>query len=65
MWTEAWLDGKWIPLDATLGRGGIGAGHLRLADTDLADEGPAPVTAFVPLLNLMNGVEIEIVSTQR
>ncbi len=65
MWTEAWLDGKWIPLDATLGRGGIGAGHLRLADSDLADEGPAPVTAFVPLLNLMNGVEIEIVSTQR
>ncbi len=65
MWTEAWLDGMWIPLDATLGRGGIGAGHLRLADSDLADEGPAPVTAFVPLLNLMNDVEIEVVSTQR
>lgn len=65
MWTEAWLDGKWVPLDATLGRGGIGAGHLRLADSDLADEGPAPVTAFVPLLNLMNNVKIEIVSTQR
>lgn len=65
MWTEAWLDGQWVPLDATLGRGGIGAGHLRLADSDLADEGPAPVTAFVPLLNLLHDVEIEIVSTQR
>ena len=21
MWTEAWLDGKWVPLDATLGKG--------------------------------------------
>ena len=65
MWTEAWLDGKWVPLDATLGRGGIGAGHLRLADSDMADEGPAPVTAFVPLLNLLHDVDIEIVSTQR
>lgn len=65
MWTEAWLDGKWIALDATLGRGGIGAGHLRLADSDLADEGPAPVTAFVPLLDLLNNVEINIVSTER
>ena len=22
MWTEAWLDGKWVPLDGTLGKGG-------------------------------------------
>src|SRR5205085_10073789 len=31
MWTEAYLDGRWIPLDATLGRGGIGPAHLKLS----------------------------------
>lgn len=61
MWTEAWLDGKWIPLDATLGRGGIGAGHIKVADADLSDEGPSPVTSFLPLMNLLSGVSIETV----
>ena len=30
MWTEMYLSGHWIPLDATLGQGGIGAAHLKL-----------------------------------
>ena len=25
MWTEVYIDGRWIPLDGTLGLGGIGA----------------------------------------
>ncbi len=37
MWTEAWIVDRWVPLDATLGRGGIGAGHLKVADTPLSD----------------------------
>ena len=65
MWTEAWLDGKWVPLDGTLGKGGIGAGHIKLADSSLADEGPAPVTSFIPLINLLSDVEIEVLSSQR
>lgn len=65
MWTEAWLDGNWVPLDGTLGAGGIGAGHIKLADSDLADEGPAPVTSFLPLMNLLSNVKIEIVRVDR
>ena len=64
MWTEAWLDGKWVPLDATLGKGGIGPGHIKLADSSLADDGPAPVTSFVPLMNMLSNVTIDIVSTE-
>jgi len=60
MWTEAWLDGQWVPLDGTLGAGGIGGGHIKLADSDLADEGPAPVTSFLPLMNLLANVKIRI-----
>jgi hypothetical protein len=65
MWTEAWLDGKWVPLDATLGKGGIGAGHIKLADSSLSDDGPAPVTSFVPLMNMLSDVTIDIVSTEK
>lgn len=65
MWTEAWLDGKWVPLDGTLGAGGIGGGHIKLADSDLADEGPAPVTSFLPLMNLLSNVKIEVVRADR
>lgn len=65
MWTEAWLDGKWIALDATLGKGGIGPGHIKLADSSLADDGPAPVTSFVPLMNMLSNVKIDLVSSDR
>ena len=35
MWTEAWVNDRWVPLDATLGRGGIGATHLKISDSTL------------------------------
>jgi len=65
MWTEAWLDGKWVPLGGPLGGGGIGGGHIMLADSDLGDDGPAPVTSFLPLMNLLSNVKIEIIRADR
>ena len=35
MWTEMYIDGTWVPMDATLGNGGIGVGHLKLGHTTL------------------------------
>jgi hypothetical protein len=64
MWTEAWIDGQWIPLDATLGRGGIGAAHIKLAQSSFSDEGAAPVTAFLPLLRVLGSMQIEVVSAE-
>ena len=64
MWTEAWLDGRWIPLDATLGRGGIGAAHIKLADSSFADDGPSPVTSFIPLFDLLGNMEIDVVEAE-
>lgn len=60
MWTEAWLDGKWIPLDATLGKGGIGVGHIKMAVSSFDDDGPAPVTTFLPLMKIMGKMKIEV-----
>jgi hypothetical protein len=64
MWTEAWLGGKWVPLDATLGRGGIGAAHIKLADSSLANDAPAPVTVFVPLMNVLGRMQIDVMKAE-
>lgn len=61
MWTEAWIRDRWVPLDATLGKGGISRGHLKLADSSMDESAPAPVTAFLPLMKVLGQMEIEVV----
>ncbi|MBX9579139.1 MAG: transglutaminase-like domain-containing protein [Gemmataceae bacterium] len=38
MWFEAYCGGRWVPLDATLGKGGVGPGHLKVTDHSWHDE---------------------------
>ena len=64
MWTEAYLNGAWIPLDATLGRGGIGGAHIKLADSAMADDSPVLVTAFLPLMEVLGKVKIEVLRAE-
>jgi transglutaminase-like putative cysteine protease len=45
MWTEVFVDGQWLGLDATLGQGSIGPGHIKITDHSWAD-----VISFTPLL---------------
>lgn len=62
MWTEAWLNDRWVPLDATLGRGGIGAAHIKLSDTNL--EGVSPLEALLPVMNVLGQLELEVVEVE-
>ncbi len=64
MWTEANLNGKWIPLDATLGDGGIGAAHIRLAESSLSDKGPVAVSSFAPLMTVIGKLKLDIISAE-
>ena len=64
MWTEAWLDGKWVALDATLSKG-FGAGHLKVIDADLSDKGLTPALAFAPMLDLVKVANIEVIRVER
>jgi hypothetical protein len=60
MWNEVWIHDKWIPLDATLGLGGIGSGHIKLAE-----EQPDENTGMGSMLSIMNAIgkmELEVVS---
>jgi transglutaminase-like putative cysteine protease len=45
MWTEVFVNGQWLGLDATLGQGSIGPGHIKITDHSWAD-----VISFTPLL---------------
>ena len=60
MWTEANLDGHWIPLDATLGRGGIGGAHLKLSDSSLSDDGPSALSSFASLMLVIGQLQMEV-----
>lgn len=62
MWTEVWLDGCWIPLDATLGTGGVGVGHIALARSNLTS--PAAFADFLPLMQVIGRIKIDVVRVQ-
>jgi hypothetical protein len=58
MWTEVWITDRWISLDATLGRGGVGATHLKLRSSNLARESPYNLVS--PVLYLMGKLQIHV-----
>jgi hypothetical protein len=62
MWNEVWIADRWVPLDATLGEGGIGAAHLKLADSSLAGE--AAYSCFLPVSQVIGQIKIEILEVE-
>jgi transglutaminase-like putative cysteine protease len=62
MWTQVWINDRWVPLDGTLGRGGVGGGHLELAQSNLA--GAGPYAAFLPVFRVLGQLELEVVSEE-
>ncbi|HUG18737.1 MAG TPA: transglutaminase-like domain-containing protein [Planctomycetaceae bacterium] len=61
MWTEAWIRDRWVPLDATLESGKIGAGYIKLSDSSLGENTPSPIIAFLPMMELLGKMQIEVV----
>lgn len=61
MWFEVYVNGDWIALDATLGRGSVGPGHIKITDAHWHDE-----RTFAPLLPvlrvLMATPKVDVVS---
>jgi hypothetical protein len=62
MWNEVWIGEQWIPLDATLGLGGIGAAHLKLDDSDL--QGAAAYTSLLGILDVVGRLQIKVLRSQ-
>ncbi|MDZ7620451.1 MAG: transglutaminase, partial [Patescibacteria group bacterium] len=61
MWVEAYVGGRFIPLDATVGRGGIGAAHLKLVNSSM--DGSSAFTAFLPIIRVIGRLDIEVLET--
>jgi len=62
MWTEAWIKDRWIPIDATLGRGGIGAAHIKFSHSSM--HGPSALGELLPVIQAIGRLELEVVSVE-
>ena len=58
MWTEVYVAGRWIGLDGTLAKGGIGGGHLKLTHSPLA--GAAAYSCFLPVMQVVGRLKVEV-----
>ncbi|MBI2807450.1 MAG: transglutaminase domain-containing protein [Planctomycetes bacterium] len=62
MWAEVWVKGRWIPLDATLGKGYVGATHLKITDHSWHDE--RTMTPIFPVIRVVGRVSIEVLGAE-
>jgi hypothetical protein len=62
MWTEVSIDGRWIPVDGTLARGGIGAAHLKLSHSNL--QGASAMSCMLPVAQVAGRLSIEILEVE-
>jgi hypothetical protein len=62
MWTEVWAENQWVPLDATLGRGYVGATHLKVTDHSWHDM--RSQTPLLPLTRVLGKMQIEVVEAR-
>ncbi len=60
MWTEAWINGQWIPFDATLGGEVNPVTRLKVIDSALSDNVTSGTLLFTPLLNFLGRATVEI-----
>lgn len=58
MWAEVYVNGQWIPIDATLGRGFVGATHLKISDHSWAKT--ESLTPLLPVVRVVGKVSIEV-----
>jgi hypothetical protein len=56
MWNEVWIHDRWVPLDATLGLGGIPATHLKLLTSNL--DGYDAYAALLPVFRVLGQLQL-------
>jgi len=62
MWTEVWIDGQWLGLDATLGQGGVSAAHVKINDHSWHDT--QSLTPLLPVNRILGKIAISVLSTE-
>jgi transglutaminase-like putative cysteine protease len=62
MWTEVWVAGRWLGLDATLGRGGVSATHVKISDNSWHKV--QSLTPLLPVTRVLGKLSVEIVRSE-
>lgn len=58
MWIEVGIEGQWLGLDATLGRGGVSAAHVKIADHSWYKT--ASLTPLLPVNRVLGRMEVAV-----
>ena len=59
MWTEVFAHGQWLGIDATLGTGPVGPGHIKIADHSWHNT--ESLTPMLPVLRVLGKMSIQVV----
>ena len=59
MWSELWMQNRWLPIDATRADGGVGGGHIKIAHASMSDADGLMV--FLPVLQVVGQMQIDVV----
>ena len=62
MWTEVYVRGQWLGLDATLGQGGVGPAHLKITDHSWRDV--QTLAPLLPVIAVLGKLQVEVVSVK-
>jgi hypothetical protein len=62
MWTEVYVGKRWIALDAVLGQGGTGAGHLQLSHSNMA--GAAAYASLLAVVQVIGQLRLELLDSR-
>lgn len=62
MWTEVCVGGRWVGLDGTLGKGGIGACHLKVSDHSWY--ATRSLTPLLPVGRLLGKVSVSVAGVE-
>jgi hypothetical protein len=62
MWTEVWIEGQWLGLDATLGQGGVSAAHVKISDQSW--HATQSLTPLLPANRILGKMNIRVLSVE-
>jgi transglutaminase-like putative cysteine protease len=62
-WAEVWVEGRWLGVDAMFAQGGVGAGHVKVADHSW--HATASLTPLLPVARVLGKMRIEVVRAER
>jgi transglutaminase-like putative cysteine protease len=58
MWAEVLIDGRWLGVDSTLGKGGVSAAHVKLTDHSWYDT--TSLTPLIPVSRALGKLRFDV-----